>query len=231
MFPILTIDDADNRRCGDPELVSEHLMGVGTLGVQFPDAKDIGFCQLGPEMGLSTRGIDGPMPAPVKLVAARGIPSEVGQEDVGGDAIVVAALQPPGARPDKGEQDKDVNTGCNNFTVPTQGHLRVSGTFDRAKYFLGRGRYLPLLVFCGFALGKLAMVRSDSSGIRDFVPFKTFNRQPSLLNIIGDCVTFLSIHGGNLLDRFLLWQSRVRCFPQPPGLSFYTTTSDVLPGK
>mgnify|MGYP007044041787 CR=1 FL=1 len=273
MLPILALDDADNCRRDNAELVSECLMGMDALGVQLPDFEDIRLCQFGPEMGLPTRSIDGSMFAPVKHIAGPGIVSQVVQEIIGRVSIVMTTLQSWWAGAPESEKDKDVDANFKNLAFSAQGHSGVACTFYRGKnmWFLCQQllgavckslSYIQNLFFGEFDIsvprfrGPLESTLNGCGGdakftshflqagrpasgdetshpplVTRFISREVRDRQPSFLNIIGDCVKFLVSHAVSLLVRGSSGLEPGLLYPQWPGSFFYTPFVDIMPEK
>jgi hypothetical protein len=147
----------------------------------------------------------------IKLVSARRIPSKVAQKIIEAVAVVMAGLKAFWTRAFEGKQNKTMDIKPGPFSIERQDHSLIPITQGLSEDCRsGPDGAMSTAISGTFP------VRPNPSLIANFVPWPIGNCFPNL----GDCVTFLSIHGGNLLDRFLLWQSRVRCSRSLPACSF-----------
>ena len=185
------------------------------MRTKFPDMQNLTIGQL-------DHGVFYPLPPrpatmlkSVKGVFAFCIPTKVCQGIVVFIAVAVATLLSGRTRANKSQKNQTVDFKKGLYSVRSKVNSVVSSNhigFQKPGWS-GCYKLSPRDVPFVTGIGSIGLPeRSDSPGIRDLVTRKPFNRQPSLLNLIGDCVKLVITHGLNLLRRFESWGGPFRCF-------------------
>jgi hypothetical protein len=139
----------------------------------------------------------------IKVVLGPCVPPQIGQKAVGADTIFMAPFLSRRAWPHEGGQDESVNEKSPSFRVVKQIYGWIAIGVKPMPEKFGSVPDMP----CPPTAWR-APVRPNPSEVRHFIPFKSFNWQPSLLNVIGDCVKLGITHGLNLLQGLSFGQGR-----------------------
>ncbi len=121
-------------------------------------------------------------------------PTQVIKSAMGSVSILVATFMSGRWGTNKGKQDQSVNCDSGSLSVLGQIYKRITGTPLWFKNLLWH--------ICNTPFTTLTFpVRSYPALVTYLISRKSWNRQPSLLNLIGDCVKLLVSHGVALLHR------------------------------